>query len=72
MRHELKKMGIENLKVVYSEEKALTCNTDADCEKRVNGRACPPSMIFVPASAGLMLAKEVIFDLINGSVSNSK
>ncbi len=68
MRHELKKIGVENLKVVYSEEKALTCETGAESEKRVNGRACPPSMIFVPATAGLMLAKEVVFDLIKGSV----
>lgn len=66
MRHELKKMGIENLKVVYSEEKALTCSDNENCEKRVNGRACPPSMIFVPATAGLLLAQEVVNYLIRG------
>ena len=56
MRKELKKRGIERLKVVYSEEEP----------KKREGRekSGQPSMIFVPAAAGLMLAREVIFDLI--------
>ena len=56
MRKELKKRGVTKLKVVYSEEEP----------KKREGRekAGQPSMIFVPAAAGLMLAREVIFDLI--------
>ena len=56
MRKELKKRGIERLKVVYSEEEP----------KKREGRekSGQPSMIFVPAAAWLMLAREVIFDLI--------
>lgn len=59
MRRELKKLGILDLKVVYSTEKA-TKDENLQVERK-----CPPSMIFVPATAGLMLAKEVIFDIIN-------
>ena len=59
MRRELKKQGILDLKVVYSTELA---SIDEQAEKQ---RKCPPSMIFVPATAGLMIAKEVVFDLIN-------
>lgn len=59
MRRELKKEGIFDLKVVYSKEKAFM---DDNAEKQ---RKCPPSMIFVPATAGLMIAKEVVFDLVN-------
>lgn len=56
MRHELKKRGIERLKVVFSNETSVKRDGDKN-----QGQ---PSMIFVPAVAGLMLAKEVIFDLI--------
>ena len=34
--------------------------------KKADGKTAPPSMIFVPAVAGLMLAREVVFDIING------
>lgn len=67
MRKELKALGVENLKVVYSTEIVTRDQTESEnAEKKANGRAVPPSMIFVPATAGLMLAKEVIFDLIKG------
>ena len=59
VRRELKKEGIFDLKVVYSKEKAFTH------EQAEKHRKCPPSMIVVPAMAGLMIAKEVVFDLIN-------
>jgi len=70
MRRELKKRGIENLKVVYSTETPLDVTKNLqdageEVEKRASGRVAPPSMIFVPAAAGLMIAKEVVFDLIN-------
>lgn len=64
MRKELKERGIKGVKVVYSEEQ----NIIADGEKTENkgkDRLAPPSMIFVPATAGLILAREVVFDIIN-------
>lgn len=59
MRRELAKKGITNVKVVYSEEDGIS-------EKREEGRKNIPSMIFVPASAGLLIASQVIKDLIKG------
>ena len=64
MRKELKERGIKGVKVVYSEE----MNVIAEGEKtEVKGkdRVAPPSMIFVPATAGLIIAREVVFDIIN-------
>lgn len=58
MRRELKKRGIDNVKVVYSEESV--------CAKENTLDRTPPSMIFVPATAGLMIAREVVLDLIKG------
>ena len=55
MRRELKKRGIEKLKVVYSEEEP---KGDSSISKQ------PPSMIFVPATAGLVIASEVVNYLI--------
>lgn len=65
MRRELKNRGIKGVKVVYSEEQPSICQSEVDAaEKKESGRTAPPSMIFVPAAAGLLLAKEVITDLI--------
>lgn len=52
MRTELKKRGVKKLKVVYSKEKPLT-----------NQRP-PASISFVPSVAGLIIASEVIKDII--------
>ena len=60
MRRELKKRNIENVKVVYSTEDA-----QKNCLDNVESDRVPPSMIFVPATAGLYIAREVILDLIN-------
>jgi tRNA A37 threonylcarbamoyladenosine dehydratase len=62
MRKLLKENGIDNLKVVYSEEEPYK-NTDKS-EKKADGKTAPPSMIFVPASAGLLIAEQVVLDLI--------
>ncbi len=63
MRRELKARGISDLKVVYSEEPAANLGTVSEGEWGKT-KAQIPSMIFVPAAAGLMLAREVVFDLI--------
>lgn len=66
MRRELKKRGVKGVKVVYSDEQNLICDAQKSmAEKDKNERIVPPSMIFVPATAGVILAREVIFDLIN-------
>lgn len=60
MRYELKKRGVKKLKVVYSKEepkKAIGEDTQS------NGRI-PASAQFVPASAGLIIASEVVKDII--------
>ena len=59
IRSECKKRNIHNLKVVYSIEEAKKNIIDED------GRHIPGSAIFVPATAGLIIAYEVIKDLLN-------
>lgn len=56
MRYELKRRGIEHLKVVYSKEKPTVPKNDG-------GERVPASISFVPSAAGLILAGEVICDL---------
>ena len=58
MRRELKKRGIDSLKVVYSKEEAIKPANSVG-EERV-----PGSTAFVPSVAGLIIASEVIKDLI--------
>ncbi len=69
MRRELKKRGIQKLKVVYSREPALTPmsegKTDGDAAEGMytRRRQIPGSNAFVPSVAGLIIAGEVIKDL---------
>lgn len=62
MRHELKKRNIKKLKVVYSEEQPVKITNNL--EKSDIRRSIPASNAFVPSVAGLILAGEVIKDLI--------
>jgi tRNA A37 threonylcarbamoyladenosine dehydratase len=63
MRRELKKRGIESLKVVYSREEAIK---PLQLEEEQTGRrVTPASIAFVPSVAGLIVAGEVIKDLVN-------
>ena len=64
MRKELKKRGIDHIKVVYSQEEALTPTVDEEELKRTGKRQIPGSTAFVPGAAGLVLAGEVVRDLI--------
>ena len=61
MRRELKKRGIKKLKVGYSEEIPLKIENNFDESIK---RSIPGSNSFVPASLGLLIASEVIKDLI--------
>ena len=59
MRRELKKRQIDSLKVVYSEEEPIINSSETENKKPV-----PASISFVPSAAGLIIAGEVIKDLI--------
>lgn len=62
MRAELKKRGVKRLKVVYSEEKPITPQIP---EEMKNLPKIPPaSCAFIPSVVGLIVASEVIKDLI--------
>ena len=60
MRYELKKRGIKKLKVVYSKEEPIKPTV----QTQEHGRHIPASAVFVPATAGFILAGEVVKDLI--------
>ena len=64
MRRELKIRGIAHLKVVYSTEPAAPLAADAPVEEKTPGKRAPGSLSFVPSVAGLILAGEVIKDLV--------
>ena len=76
MRYELKKRGVKKLKVVYSEEMprkpkvedVVTCKTGCVCtggtKKCTAKRQIPGSISFVPPVAGMIIASEVVKDLI--------
>ncbi len=60
MRRELKKRGIEHVKVVYSKEEPIpTPLTDEE-----SGKPIPGSVSFVPSVVGLIIAGEVVKDLV--------
>jgi len=54
MRTELKKRGVKKLKVVYSKETPI----------KQNGQRIPASIAFVPSAVGLIIAGQVVRDLI--------
>ena len=63
MRKELKKRGINHVKVVYSQEEALTPTGWEEEAAALGKRQIPGSVSFVPGAAGLILAGEVIKDI---------
>lgn len=76
MRRELKRRNVKDLKVVYSKEKPRNpielnsnCKTNCICTNR--DRTCdvrhqiPASISFVPSTSGLIIASEVIKDIID-------
>ena len=77
MRRELKKRGVKKLKVVYSREEpikpvedmAISCRSNCICppgakHKCTERRAIPGSVAFVPSVVGLIIAGEVVKDLV--------
>jgi len=83
MRRELKKRGVKKLKVVFSTEKSMrpledmsiSCRTNCICppgaaRKCTERRDIPGSNAFVPSVAGLIIAGEVVKDLIGFGEAN--
>ncbi len=65
MRHECRKRGIESLKVVYSKEEPVKPSDSQEKTDDFTGRrSVPGSTAFVPSAAGLIIAGEVINDLV--------
>ncbi|MCR2042536.1 tRNA threonylcarbamoyladenosine dehydratase [Anaerosalibacter massiliensis] len=61
MRRELRKRNIDSLKVIWSREKPIK----VDLIDQKTGKPIPGSVSFVPPVAGLMIASEVVKDLIS-------
>lgn len=67
MRRELKKRGVTGVKAVYSTEESLAPAAAQEGDvKGTAGRPTPGSMAFVPSVAGLILAGEIVKDLLGG------
>lgn len=75
MRKELRKREVKKLKVVYSKEIPIkpiqtnsNCKTDCICTNKertcVSRRQIPGSVAFVPSVAGLIIASEVVKDIL--------
>jgi tRNA A37 threonylcarbamoyladenosine dehydratase len=75
MRYQLKRRGVKKLKVVYSREEPLTPQGQAfddgsgntDMRTGAAKRSTPASVAFVPSAVGLIIAGEVIKDIVKKS-----
>ncbi|MBR3893887.1 MAG: tRNA threonylcarbamoyladenosine dehydratase [Clostridia bacterium] len=66
MRHELRARGIHRLKVVFSTEPTAPRAADAPEISADGDKKIPPaSLPFVPSVAGLLMARQITFDLIS-------
>ena len=63
MRTELRKRGIRKVKVLYSKERPMK-PAEGEETKGNTGRPVPGSLSFVPSVAGLLIAGEVVRDLL--------
>lgn len=64
MRTELKKRNIKKLKVVYSEEYPIKYDDNEKVIDPVTSKVTPGSTSFVPSSMGLLIASEVVKDIL--------
>ena len=70
MRQRLKKLGVKALKVVFSDEPPIKANLAAyglagGCASESGERSVPGSSAFVPPAAGLLIAGELVKDLLH-------
>lgn len=66
VRTELRKRGVKKCKVLFSKELPVKSQKPVEETKGNTGRPVPGSISFVPSAAGLMIAGEVVRDLIGG------
>ncbi|MCI5649869.1 MAG: tRNA threonylcarbamoyladenosine dehydratase [Fusicatenibacter sp.] len=71
MRRDLKKRGIFRCKVLYSREEPVKISASAET-KGNTGRPVPGSIAFVPGTAGLMIAGEVVRDLLESGTKSGR
>lgn len=64
IRYELRKRNIKHLKVLFSTETPIK----RFVEEENSNKKSPASMIFVPSSAGILIANEVVKDLLNNII----
>ncbi len=60
IRRELKKLGVKNLKCVYSDENSIGEKIESDIIRK----STPSSISFIPSTMGLIITSEVVKDLI--------
>ncbi len=73
MRQALKKRGVKHLKVVYSTEQPLQpADIGSSAESASSRRSIPGSTAFTPSAAGLLIASEVVKDLIGWHDKHAK
>ena len=65
MRKELRKRNIQDLKVLYSKEEPIKVDTNIEESNLDRKKSVPGSISFVPSVAGLMIAGEVIKDILS-------
>ena len=66
MRQELRKKGVQGVKVVFSTEKPVAVfydDAESEAGEKTARRSVPGSVAYVPSVAGLMIASEVIKDI---------
>ena len=63
LRRELRKYGINHLKVIYSKENPIEIK--GEIEEETSKKRIPGSSAFVPPVAGIIIASEVVKDLLN-------
>jgi len=66
VRNELRARGIKKLKVLFSKELPIKPECLNECDKN-NRKKTPGSISFVPSVAGLIIAAEVVKDILNPS-----
>lgn len=71
MRYELKRRGIRKLKVVYSKEPPIKPMADTEEQEDTRRRQIPGSNAFVPSVVGLIIAGEVVKDLIRAGTGKT-
>lgn len=64
MRRELKARGVKDLKVVYSKEEPIKIDDYSCCSDELDKKRVPGSLSFVPSSMGLIIASEIVRDVI--------